>query len=1445
MPTKYLTRDYILIVWLCFWGHAALAQTPTIEQISTQQGLSQNTVRCILQDRKGFLWFGTINGLNRYDGYRFVVYKSEPGKVNTLSDNRIKELYEDKHGFIWLKTYSNKFSCFDPVTETFLNFPKNNQSADSTYDGFYQTRSGNIWLSSLKNGCVYIVYQNNRWVSKTFLEQNGNPQSLSNNCVNFVYEDSRENIWLCTKNGLSFISKSDIVNKTYVVKNHFESSNAINFLQAVELGNAVYFISKNNGVYSFERISNTFTKSEGINNMNVTGSAMLNQNELLITTTNTGVLNYNCKTHRLTRSYFPIDERPEFFTQIISDKSGGIWLSNATGNIWRIDSITKTVKKIVLIPKEQIKLIDNERFIVYADNKRKVWITSYSGGLYCYNTVDVTMKHYINEPGKSNVLSSNYILSIFIDRSGIVWVGTEHTGINKLSFQENNFLTIYPSPNAALISSNNVRAIVEDRSGTIWVSTKDGKLHFYDSNLNAVSPKSTFLKNAKFSSNVYCFFQDDKGFMWLGTKGDGVYHFDPKQSNPIIQRFLNDTANSNSLSNNQIYDIVQDNKKRIWIGTFGGGLNLVQYDKEGRMVFKHFFNSERNLNQIRCFRLEKNGNIWVGTSYGALVFNPDSLIRNPENSRHFTSQVEKKGTLSSNEIRCIYEDKKGLIWIGTSGGLNKYVPATSKVPEHFEIYSMKHGLSNDIIQGIIEDNDNNLWIGTESGISKYNLKNNSFENYRLSNNILGNFISESVCFRRKTGDVLWGSANGFYAFSPKQFTYGQLNIPVILTNFSISGNPVELNTPGSPLTKSITYTNEITLDNNQHSFSIEFATLSFNDQQRKQYSYILENYESEWNQLVNYNIATYRNLPPGKYTFKVKVSNNINSQDNQVTQLKIIVLPPFWKSKFALVLYSIAILFVFLSIKLVMQRIHKLQSVIELEKQLTDYKVKFFTNISHEFRTPLFLIQGSLESLIESIKLPFSERKHFQVMQRNTNRLLMLIEQLLDFSKVQNKSMKLNLQEVNVVEFLQGIYNSFTDIAAKKHIHYNFTTNLDQNTLYIDQTIVDKIAYNLLSNAFKFTSEHGKIDFDVTIDPDGTLKLVVADNGTGIPHEKQALIFTRFAQIQPSTTGIGLSLTRELALLHKGTIKFESKPGVGSTFMVTLSTNPKLFKSEDFTVNSQASDYQRLPVIDFEEEKAPLIKNLQALNTNKILIIEDNHEIRDYLVDYLGKYFRIEEAENGTEGLSKAIESEPDLIVCDIIMPELDGIQLTQKLKNDFQTSHIPIILLTALASTDYQLRGVEAGADAYITKPFSIKYLLTKIIKLIEQREQLRKRYSSEITFENNAICKTDKDKQFLDKAYKIAEENMTNANFSVDEFARLAGYGRTIFFKKIKGITGHSPNEYMRIVRMKKALELIQTGQFTVSEVSYKVGMTDPFYFSRCFKTQFGVSPSSFLKK
>jgi signal transduction histidine kinase/ligand-binding sensor domain-containing protein/DNA-binding response OmpR family regulator len=1437
-----LLKKFSFILLVCFVFVKTYAQEAVFEQLSTLNGLSQNTVRCLMQDRNGFIWVGTINGLNRYDGFRFISYKPNEGK---LTDSRIKDLVQDKHGFIWIRGFNNKYYCLNPSTNQFVDY-LDKTNPNITFTGLLQTSNGDICLTTSNSGFLYLSYLDGKWITYTVKNRTNKDNSLNDDRVIFTFEDSNHNLWIGTKSSLGYISKMGIQNKSFTVKNYLVNSSHI-FTLADEDHNFIHFFTRK-GVVVYNKTKQDFSYIESSSNTNIVNAVKFNTNEYLLATTNKGVLLYSTVKKSIIPFPKVIDPGSKIISQIVHDKIGGFWVTNRTGNVWRIDSITKEIRKFNLITSKTLALIDEERIGIITDKQKNVWLSTYGEGLYKYNSYLKTMSHFLYDPSNPGKLSSNYLLTLFCDRFGIVWVGTEHTGINKILYHKDYFQTYYPNNDQNNPSSNFVRSVLQDLSGNIWISTKDGNISVYNSK-NEKSKKYTaeFFKSLNIQGNVYCFLQDETtGWLWLGTKGNGVYAFNPDNIKGSIRHFVRDAGNSQSIALDQIYDITQDYRGRLWFATFGGGISLCTNSKTDNPAFVNFFTSTDGVKQVRCILSDSKNNIWLGTSNGVIMFHPDSLIKNPhKNYKYYTNIMEDKTSLSSNEAKVIYEGKNGIIWVGTSNGLNKFIPPTKKVPAHFERYFTYDGLSNDIVQAVTEDKNGNLWIGTENGLSEFNPLTTSFRNYRPSANTMGNLISELAAMKLRSGELVFGSADGFYIVNPENFKADTAIYPITLTNFILSGMPVEPDNVNSALEKAIFQTNEIELSYVQNSFTIEFATLLF-DNEHNYFCYKLENYDKEWNKIVNTNSASYKNLSPGKYIFKVKYLNPSGNNSERITQLTIIIRPPLWRSKVAFILYFIIALVILLGIKNIIDRIHKLQHTIEVEKEITEYKIKFFTNISHEFRTPLTLILGSLERIYETMKLTPALHKHILIMQRNTSRLLQLMDQLLYFAKVQNKSMKLNVSQVEVIGLIKSIYNSFSDLAEKKDITYHFSSNIEKSIVYVDPNILDKILYNLLSNAFKFTRESGKIELLVTIDEkNNTLSMVVRDNGEGIPDEKQNLIFKRFAQIQTTTTGIGLSLTRELTELHNGEISFISKLGEGSEFKVILKTNPDLYKEEEInrSDNKQTLNQQPHFLLD-ESDDLPAIKEMDALNDNKILVVEDNEEIREYLADYLSKYFKVEQAIDGLDGIEKAIEFEPDLIVCDIVMPEMNGIEVTKKLKSDFQTSHIPVLLLTAITSDEMKLDATEAGADEYITKPFNIKYLLTKIFKLIEQRETLRKKFSSDTAPINFTICKTDRDKSFLEKANRIAEQQMINPEFSVDDFAKLAGLGRTVFYKKLKGITGYTPNEFIRIIRMKKALELLGTGDFTVSEVAHKVGMNDPFYFSRCFKSQFGQSPSVYIK-
>jgi len=1401
-------------------------------QISTKDGLSQNTVRSILEDKKGFIWAGTLDGLNRYDGYKLIQYKPEIGNLNSLIDHRIKDMFQDKDGYLWLKTYKNEFSCYNPVTDSFINYqPSGNSKKNTYYTNYYESPKGNIWLWGNSNGCLRIEKKEEKFRVTPFLveENSGNKR----NCK-FLYEDSKSAIWIGGESGLFRITE----NTTETFYNTEYS-----FTKAVELNNKVYFTTEEGCIIeydikrkSFQEIVNDEYKYIFIN------AARLSNNELLIITRHSGIIVFNVNSRIFERPEWSNDKQLTGNIQFVTDQKDGIWIYNNSGIAWYHNYEKQEVKKLELIPSEIAQIIDLERYNIFIDSNDLIWITTYGNGLFCYDQQTGSLTNY-KYNANQNSPASDYLLSITEDKSGNIWIGSEYAGIIKVVRSTYGAQIVRPEKETSIGKNNNVRTIYRDTFDRIWVGTKNGSLYLYNHDLieGRCIHKDT---------NPYTMVEDKNKRMWVGTKGKGLYIID-MNSLKETAHYINNGDNEFSLSYNTVFNIFKDNKNRMWIGTFGGGINLAEETANG-ISFRRFFFDDGNRSYIRYIYQDTNGIIWAGSSDGIIRFNPDELIKDPGSYTTFRMELDNKNSLNCNDIKTIYEDEEGNIWIGTAGGgLNRYVPESGSRKEHFIAYTTSNGLSGDFISGILEDEKQNLWISTESGITKFNKKNNSFLTYQFSEKTYGNHFNENANISLQNGNMLWGSLDGLLIFNPDLFIPDGNVPPVTLTNFFIYDQKVEAGKEDSPLDRSISYSDKIKLNYKQNTFTIEFASLVLKDPAKNKYAYMLENYDKQWSLITNYNMATYKNLPHGKYIFKVRGTNSDGIWNNEITKIEIIITPPFWKSWYAYIFYfALLILTLYVTFRLI-YKFYKLNNNIRVEKELTNHKLRFFTNISHEFRTPLTLIRGAVENLNEQNNVPEYIRRQTNILSRNSTILTRLIDQLLEFRKLQNNVLTLDLEETDMVDFSKEIYSGFQEIAEQRNIEYHFTCNQVSLKMFIDKRKVDKILYNLLSNAFKFTPKDGKIEFILDFDIQNKNCLIsVKDNGKGISKDKQELLFSRFMQINFSSsgTGVGLSLVKEFVEVHKGRVWYESNQEQGSVFNVELSTNADIYQGENFVIPSHSD------IIPSEQNNkilypSELTENIQlpeiedsTLSNYKMLIIDDNDDIRNFLIDEFSKYFMVDVAEDGKAGLQKAIETNPDLIVCDVMMPEMDGFEVTRRLKEDFQTCHIPIILLTAHSSIEHQLEGIQSGADAYIMKPFSIKYLVARVFKLIEQREQLKKRFSNEYVLDGNLITSTDKDKDFFSLIDKILEEHIADTDFSVDRFAELAKQRRTIFYKKVKGITGLSPNELIKIKRLKKAAELLITGEFTVSEISYKVGFDDPFYFSKCFKAHYNCSPSKY---
>lgn len=1387
---------------------------------TTSDGIANNTVRHIHQDNKGFLWLGTFDGLSRYDGNSFVNHYpfAEGESIPSLMDHRVRKMKEDCNGLLWIDVISEHQCCYDLKRGRFVDYTGCGEYMQN-YSGTMQASNGDVWLRHERNGCRRVRYREGEFTSTVFRSDRGN---LAYNDAIRVVEDESGTIYIVTRKALHRVQGDD----TEVVLKAPS-------LDYVAIEGISYFVATDGRIFRKEESGiRGVTAIKGYSSLNVVNLMVLG-NELYLFT-NVGCFRYDTTTGTMERSARELDVKN---AEVQKDNRGNYWIYNHTGIVLYVDADTRQVKRLRLLPEEKMYYIDFERYCFVHDSRGIIWISTYGNGLFAYNPLTEELQHFAaNMDGYSHI-SSDYLLYVMEDRSGSIWVSSEYSGVSRLSVLNEGASYIYPENRSKEDDrSNNIRMLTQLNDGRIYVGTRRGGLYIYNEQMQLLEKKN-------FQSNIYAVTRDAKGRLWMGSRGEGL-----SVDGRWYKHRDDDTL---SLSNDNIFSLLCDSKGRMWVGAFHGGLDLA-VEKENGLHFRHFFDYTYTQKQVRALCEDKNGYIWMGTSSGVYVFHPDSLIANPAHYYAFNIQ---NGKLGSNEVKSLYSDRKGRMWIATSGiGVNVCDPKGDYANLTFDCYDTSNGLVNNMVQSIVEDHHGGLWIATEYGISYLDTQKLVFENYFFSSYVLGNTYCENSFCITSSGLLIFGSNYGMVVIEPDKTNYktSYVTPTVALTGLKVNGMPMYSGEQDSPLQQAITYTQAIELDYDQNSFELDFSTFDYSKDGTVQYMYRLDNFDKNWSTPSALNFASYKNLDPGHYLLRVKACNAVGVWGERETVLRIVIEPPYWKTGWAYLLYVVLICLSIYLLLRVLWNFNDLRNRIQVEKQMTEYKLVFFTNISHEFRTPLTLIQGALEKL-ENCSNPKEMAYPLKVMNKSTQRMLRLINQLLEFRKMQNNKMALSLEETDVVAFLYEIFLTFQDTAEAKKMDFRFICSQESCRMYVDKGNVDKVTYNLLSNAFKYTPSGGTILLSVDV-TDERLMIAVSDTGVGVPKEKREELFTRFVRgrFAGGGVGVGLHLTHELVTVHKGTIEYTENSGGGSVFTVMLPMDPAAYEEKDFLVPNQLlveenRPHQREASPEVHEERANEegLPAIAPLNSKKILIIEDDSDVREFLKQEIGHYFEVVAEADGKAGLERAMTYDADLIVCDVLMPEMSGFEVLRRLKSTFETSHIPVVLLTALASEDKQLEGLQSGADAYVTKPFSPKLLLTRIFKLIEQREKLREKFSQEPTSIRPVICSSGQDKDFADRLQVIMEKQMSNADFTIDDFAQLMKLGRTNFYRKVRGVTGYSPNEYMRVMRMKKAAELLATdASLTVSEVSYSVGMNDPFYFSKCFKQQFGVSPSAYQK-
>lgn len=1080
--------------------------------------------------------------------------------------------------------------------------------------------------------------------------------------------------------------------------------------------------------------------------------------------------------------------------RVLTDNKGRKWIYNKTG-VLRLVRQDKLVP-LILFPQQTTNYIDHERFHIVEDNHGLIWISTYGKGLFVFNQDLTQSQHFVADKLGESPIASNYLLGIIADRHDGVWVSSEYGGVSHIQVMDKGVERIYPNGEGNMDFSNVVRMVKKMNDGTVMVGTREGSLYHYSADMSQVLGKSHF------DSNVYGIVQMPNGETWIGTRGKGIYG-----------------AKGLDFKDRNVFCMASDAKHRMWIGTFGKGLSLVYPRKDGYGV-KTFFADSVGLNEVRCMVIDKHGVLWCGTSGGLIRIPVDEFVKDASRYKTYVRDYE---------IRDVIVDRQGRLWLSASGdGLVQVEPGDGETEPKFHVFNTSNGLVNNLVQSVVDTPDGNLWISTQQGVTAWNARKKSFENYMFSRNPMGNVYNENSAVCLDDGRVVLGGNYGLTIIQPSRLSHVSGLTDVVFTSYP--------------------YSDEITLTYEQRSPNIHFSTLDYSDVRNVKYTYRLEGFDQAWSQPSSTPWAAYQKLSAGKYLLHVKACTSDGTWGKEST-LVIRIKPPFYLTSWAIMIYVLLVLGVIILVVKFVHDKNVLRNRIRLEQELTRYKLVFFTNIAHEFRTPLTLMQGSLEKekrIMKANRWQTELEKTIRVMDKSVQRMLRLIDQLLEFRKMQAGKLKLSLQETDAVMFVKGICRMFDDAAESKEIAYSFESSEPAHAMFLDQQMIDKVVFNLLSNAFKYTPAKGTISVSLSFTDVMTIR--VADTGVGIPQEKREQLFSRFMQSSYTgeSFGIGLHLTHELVRTHHGEITYQENEGGGSVFVVTIPLQKDCYEASDFLVkDSPILKADLAKERDGQEEKttdAVPSAPSAPLNRRTILLIEDDNDVREFLLSELESCFDLKVASDGKAGIAMAKELDVDLIVSDVMMPGMNGFELTKRLKNSFETSHIPIILLTALSTDENVLEGTESGADAYITKPFSPQLLMARILQLLNQREILRQKFGKEPQEIRSAMLSNEQDSLFVKRLDSIVYSRLGEQDLSVDKVAGLLHLGRTIFYKKVRGTTGYTPNEYIRVIRLRKAAELLKEGEKNVSEVAYAVGFDNPYYFSKCFKEQFGMPPSQY---
>lgn len=1373
---------------------AGRAQEPRLRftHLSGEQGLSNSTIEAICQDSRGFMWIGTRDGLNRYDGHTIVVFRNDPGDSGTLSDSYIRSLYEDRKHALWIGTV-NGLNLYDPAHGKFTRWkhhPGDSLSlSHNVITAMLEDRNGRFWVATYGGGLNLVDRVSGRCRS---FRMGGGPGSLRDDRILCLLQDKAGLIWVGTQSGLDL----------------------------------------------FDPSSGRFTAMENPAITNASGNTIIAMQE---------------------------------------DRQGDLWLGTEDDGLYLFDPLRRSFTRYGHSDKEAASLGNNMIKCMLMDHKGQLWAGSINGGLNLLHEPAGNFYHYAYEPGNGSSLSQRTISALYEDRQGNLWVGTHRGGINIYSPGIEKFNLYRQEPIPGSLSYNDVKTFCEDRSGNIWVGTDGGGLDLLvrDQHIFRNYRNDPFDERSLGSNAVLDVMQDRAGRLWVSTWGGGLNLFDPSRGS--FKRYVNDPHDPHSLSSNFVQKTIEDYAGNLWVATYYGGLNLFDplHGTFRRIIDDPSGTTSLSGKDIVSLLEDKEGRIWIGTDDGGLnCYHPDT--------RHFTHYFTGSERLP--DLRVLFTDSKGRLWVGQKG---LYLLDAER--DSFKVFTTRAGLANEFIKGITEDGQGNLWISTSNGLTSLNPDTYVFKKYNTGDGLQDLEFEANAFLKTKDGEMYFGGINGFNCFYPGAIRANSFIPPVYITGFQLSNRVMQPGIAGSPLTTDISMTHSIQLSYRQSTFSLSFSALNFATPENNQYAYRLEGLDTDWNYVGKENKVTYTNLGPGDYVFRVKASNNDGVWNEEGTSIRIVITPPFWKTGWFISLLVFLGLFALYAVYRFRTEL-KLREMEALKREeIRQVQLQFFTNVSHEFRTPLSLILGPLERIIKDPSAPAG--RYLASMHRNAQRLLSLINELMDFGKLESGSLKLSVQAGNLPAFMEELAEEFRDWAIQKEIDFSLISD-DAGVAWFDRQVLEKIALNLLHNAFKYTKAGGQITLEVLPSLEGfkpsfanelVLKnpfrggryayIRVADTGIGISAESIHHLFERYYRITESHlgSGVGLAFVKSLALLHKGDIYVYSERLKGTEIIIGIPVNEGDYRKEEKRLGASEGGVRLEGGAPAGASSADLADasdgftnfsdgftgassgGLMAASSGRIdlppvetiLLVEDNEELRHFLKDSLSSFYQVIEAADGVEGLAKAREISPGMIISDVIMPGMNGFAFCRAVKNDIDTCHIPFLILTARTAAAAQVEGLDAGADYYFGKPLNMELLLLTIRNRFSVDRRLKERYTREEHVEAMELVHSEKDREFMTKLLQTIDSQLANPDFDIDWLCQEMGMSRTRLYQKIKGISKQSIGDFIRTIRLKKAVQIMTHEDVSLTEVMMRVGIQTQSYFTKAFKKEFGKTPGQFMQE